>query len=61
MGAVHEIAQETAPESRVAYVDNDRVVLAHARALLAKDPRVTVANGDLTDPQAILASPEARI
>src|ERR1700691_1283586 len=30
----HEVAQSVAPESRVAYVDNDPVVLAHARALL---------------------------
>ena len=30
----HEVAQQVAPESRVAYVDNDPLVLAHARALL---------------------------
>jgi len=34
-GAVHEIAQRAAPKSRVLYVDNDPLVLAHARALLA--------------------------
>ena len=33
-GNVHEIAQAIAPQSRVAYVDNDMVVLAHARALM---------------------------
>src|SRR5207237_638414 len=31
----HEVAQTVAPESRVVYVDNDPVVLTHARALLA--------------------------
>jgi hypothetical protein len=30
---VHEVAQEIAPESRVVYVDNDPIVLTHARAL----------------------------
>jgi S-adenosyl methyltransferase len=35
----HEVAQEVAPESRIAYVDNDSMVLAHARALLTSDPR----------------------
>jgi hypothetical protein len=34
----HEVAQAVAPESRVVYVDNDPVVLAHARALLTSGP-----------------------
>ena len=34
----HEVAQAVAPESRVVYVDNDPLVLAHARALLASGP-----------------------
>src|SRR6516162_243344 len=34
----HEVAQATAPESRVVYVDNDPIVLAHARALLSSTP-----------------------
>jgi hypothetical protein len=34
----HEVAQRAAPASRVVYVDNDPVVLAHARALLTSDP-----------------------
>jgi hypothetical protein len=53
--AVHEAAQQVAPDARVAYVDNDPLVLAHARALLAGGPGVTVVEGDLRDPQAILA------
>jgi hypothetical protein len=35
----HEVAQAAAPESRVVYVDNDPIVLAHARALLTSDPQ----------------------
>jgi S-adenosyl methyltransferase len=34
----HQVAQEVAPESRVVYVDNDPVVLVHARALLTSSP-----------------------
>jgi hypothetical protein len=35
----HEVAQRVAPESRIVYVDNDPIVLLHARALLTSDPR----------------------
>jgi S-adenosyl methyltransferase len=34
----HELAQQVAPSSRVVYVDNDPIVLAHARALLTSSP-----------------------
>ncbi|WP_327379355.1 SAM-dependent methyltransferase [Streptomyces sp. NBC_01212] len=34
----HEVAQRAAPESRVVYVDNDPIVLTHARALLVSGP-----------------------
>ena len=36
---VHEVAQALVPESRVLYVDNDPIVLAHARALMKSTPR----------------------
>jgi hypothetical protein len=54
----HEVAQSVAPDSRVAYVDNDPVVLAHARALLASGPAGATGyiDADLRDPQQILAS-----
>ena len=55
MGNVHEVAQEIAPDARVAYVDYDPVVLSHARALLATNPNVIVVDGDLRRPEAILA------
>src|SRR5215471_13269694 len=34
----HEVAQQVAPESRIVYVDNDPIVLLHARALLTSSP-----------------------
>jgi O-methyltransferase involved in polyketide biosynthesis len=57
---VHEIAQRTAPGTRVIYVDNDPVVLAHARALLARDSGTAVVEGDLRAPERILADPLVR-
>ncbi|WP_419994676.1 SAM-dependent methyltransferase [Streptomyces boninensis] len=57
-GNVHEIAQEIAPDARVAYVDIDPVVLTHSRALLGKAPGVAVLQGDVRSPEDILAAPE---
>lgn len=57
---VHQIAQRINPASRVVYVDNDPVVLAHGRALLANDDKTTVVQADLRDPQAILNHPEVQ-
>ena len=59
---VHEVAQAVAPESRVVYVDNDPIVLAHARALLASAPqgRTAYIHADLRRPEDILASAEVR-
>lgn len=53
---VHQIAQRTAPETRVVYVDNDPVVLAHARALLTSGPegRTDYVDADLKSPAHIL-------
>jgi trans-aconitate methyltransferase len=52
----HEVAQAVAPESRVVYVDNDPIVLTHARALLASDPAgaTDYIDADMRDPQQIL-------
>jgi S-adenosyl methyltransferase len=60
MGNVHEVAQEIAPDARVAYVDYDPVVLSHARALLATNPNVIVVEGDLRLPEPILAGASLR-
>ena len=59
---VHQVAQAAAPESRVVYVDNDPIVLAHARALLVTSPegRTAYINADLRDPDRILSSPQLR-
>ncbi|TQS25506.1 SAM-dependent methyltransferase [Microbispora sp. KK1-11] len=54
---VHQVAQAEAPESRVVYVDNDPIVLAHARALLADNPRSIVIDGDMRKPESILGHP----
>jgi SAM-dependent methyltransferase len=53
---VHEVAQAVAPESRIVYVDNDPIVHAHARALLASGPAGATAylHADLRDPEPIL-------
>jgi S-adenosyl methyltransferase len=53
----HEVAQRAAPECRIVYVDNDPVVLSHAKALLKSDPRGACAylDADLRDPEKILA------
>jgi hypothetical protein len=52
----HEVAQSVAPESRIVYVDNDPIVLAHARALLDSTPEGACAylDADLRDMGKIL-------
>jgi hypothetical protein len=56
----HQVAQAIAPESRIAYVDNDPLVLTHARALLTSAPQGATAylDADLRNPQDILSNPE---
>jgi S-adenosyl methyltransferase len=56
-GNTHEVAQSLVPDCRVAYVENDPMVLAHARAQLTSAPGVVaVLDADLSDPAAILAA-----
>ncbi|WP_165985868.1 SAM-dependent methyltransferase [Streptomyces sp. YIM 98790] len=52
----HEIAQRVAPESRIVYVDNDPLVLAHARALLTSTPegRTDYIDADVADAGKVL-------
>ncbi|MFJ8741037.1 SAM-dependent methyltransferase [Embleya sp. NPDC127516] len=56
-GNTHEIAQAVAPESRIVYVDNDPLVLVHARALLTSSPEgaTRYIDADLRDVDEILA------
>ena len=57
---VHEIAQDAEPRARVVYVDNDPIVLSHARALLTAGPggQTAYIDADLRDPGKILNSPD---
>jgi hypothetical protein len=61
-GNTHEVAQAVAPDSRIVYVDNDPLVLAHARALMTSDPAGATAfiRADVRDPDAILSDPALR-
>ncbi|MGH3165917.1 MAG: SAM-dependent methyltransferase, partial [Trebonia sp.] len=56
-GSTHQVAQEVRPDAKIVYVDNDPVVLAHARALLTgHSPGTTnYIDADLRDPESILS------
>jgi S-adenosyl methyltransferase len=53
----HQVAQRVAPESKIVYVDNDPLVLAHARALLTSTPEgvTDYIHADMHDPETIIA------
>jgi hypothetical protein len=57
VGNTHEVAQSLAPECRIAYVDSDPMVLAHARALMKSAPEGAVGyvDADVRDSGAIIA------
>ncbi|KOT62921.1 MULTISPECIES: SAM-dependent methyltransferase [Streptomyces] len=55
---VHQVAQRHYAAARVAYVDNDPIVLAHGRALLATDDRTAVIQADLREPEPIHDHPD---
>ncbi|QXJ26167.1 SAM-dependent methyltransferase [Actinomadura graeca] len=55
---LHQMAARHAPGTRVLYVDDDPLVLAHARALLIEDGNIAVLRGDLRDPAAIADGPD---
>ncbi|WP_433370969.1 SAM-dependent methyltransferase [Actinoplanes sp. CA-142083] len=59
-GNTHEIAQAAAPDSRIVYVDNDPMVLVHARALLTSTPEgaTDYIDADLRDTAKILSDAE---
>jgi len=60
MENVHEVAHSVSPDTRVAYVDNDPVVIAHARHMLHAVPNTTIVPRDARDPGSILADPDVR-
>ncbi|MER6912563.1 SAM-dependent methyltransferase [Streptomyces sp. NPDC000594] len=55
--STHEVAQSAAPEARIVYVDNDPIVLAHARALMVGRPEgaTNYIHADLTDAATVLS------
>lgn len=58
----HEVAQRIAPDSRIVYVDNDPLVMTHARALLTSSPQgcTDYIEADLCEPRTILGDPKLR-
>jgi hypothetical protein len=56
-GNVHEVAQVVNPLARVVYVDHDPVAVAHSELILAGNERATIVDGDMTDPDEVLAAP----
>ncbi|MFJ8588274.1 SAM-dependent methyltransferase [Streptomyces sp. NPDC093595] len=59
----HEVAQRVAPDARIVYVDNDPLVLAHARALLTSTPqgRTAYVDADLYRPDAVVEAAAATL
>ncbi|WP_258572614.1 SAM-dependent methyltransferase [Actinomadura parmotrematis] len=59
----HEIAQRLAPDARIVYVDNDPLVLTHARALLTSTPEgaTSYLDADVRDPERILREAAATL
>jgi SAM-dependent methyltransferase len=58
---VHQVAQGSAPGSRVVYADVDDVAVAHSRLLLEDNRDATVIQADLREPARILADPETQL
>jgi S-adenosyl methyltransferase len=54
-------SQAAASGSRVVYVDNDEVAVAHSRLMLEDNPDATVIQADLREPAKILADPETQL
>lgn len=60
VGNVHEIAQQAASESRIAYIDIDPVAVTESREILQGNDLVAAIRGDVREPQAILGHPQVR-
>ncbi|MCW2638041.1 MAG: hypothetical protein JWP76_347 [Dactylosporangium sp.] len=58
LGNVHEVAQESAPDARVVYVDLDPVAVAHGQAILSNNPGALSIEADLRRPAEILYHPQ---
>ena len=60
VGNVHEIAQQANPSARVVYVDNEPVAVTHSRTILEDNPKATVIQADIRQPDVILSHPETQ-
>jgi hypothetical protein len=60
VGNVHETAQTANPNARVVYVDVDPVAVAHSTAMLRGNPRATIIERDMREPESILAHPDVK-
>jgi len=60
VGPTHEAARTVQPRATVIYVDNDPVVVCHARALLVEDDLTYAVLADAREPEAILGHPQVR-
>jgi hypothetical protein len=60
VGNVHEIAQKINPATRVVYVDNESVAVAHSEMLLRNNPNATAIMADMRSPQEIFDHPEVQ-
>lgn len=60
MESTHQAVRREAPDARVVYADNEPVVIAHARALLADQLATVAVAGDAREPEALLRDPVTR-
>jgi hypothetical protein len=60
VGNVHEIAQQAAPGSKVAYVDVDPIAVAHSNTILAENPDALAVQADIRDIEYLLTHPQVR-
>src|SRR5215207_7482429 len=60
VGNVHEVAQQANPSARVVYVDNEPVAINHSRTILQDNPKATVIQADIRQPEVILDHPETQ-
>lgn len=58
LGNVHDVAQQTAPDARVVYVDIDPVAVSHGQSILADNPNACAIRADLREPRGVLEHPD---
>ena len=57
VGNVHEVAQQSAPDARIVYVDLDPIAVTHSRAILDGNAQTVVVQADGREPETLLADP----